>query len=80
MITNTILMKQYVFCQYLSHANTKIQNHTKIQLKDLKNALNNMMDPTMQKLNLDFQPHYNCDELLTLYFSPLENPKTRFMV
>ena len=66
MITNAILIKQYIFCQYLSHANTKIQNHTKIQLKDLKNALNNMMDPTMQKLNSDFQPHYNCDKLLIL--------------
>ena len=48
-----------------------------MQLKDVKNALNNMMDPTMQKLNPDFKPHYNSDKLLTLNLSPLENPKNK---
>ena len=33
------------------------------------------MDPTIQNLNLDFKPHYNCNKLLTLNFNPLENPK-----
>ena len=69
MISNAILIKQYVFHQYLSH-----------HLKDFKNDLNNMMDPTIQKLNPDFKPHYNFDRLLTLIYSALENPEISFMV
>ena len=68
--------KHLILLHFYSHLRSgficgRPQVNTKIKLKDLKNASNNMIDPTMQNLNSDFKPHYNCDKVLTLNFSPL---------